>query len=173
MPMGITRDDRAQAARQSWVVRLFYDTQGDLRGWRALAVVAFLAGAIVFGTVMASFAGAAFGPETLAWGALIVFLGIKIPLLVFVFWILMRQGGGYTQSDLSADERRRVLDSLVQQARAATGAPDEAERLRWASREAWRIADEAPDDERQAAIAVAVEISGMKPAPPDRDRARA
>ena len=31
-------------------------------------------------------------------------------------------------------------------------------------REAWRIADEAPDDERQAAIAVAVEISGMTPA---------
>lgn len=169
--MGITRDDRAQAARQSWVVRLFYDTEGDLRGWPALAVVAFLAGAIVFGTVMASFAGAAFGPETLAWGALIVFLGIKIPLLVFVFWILMRQDGGYTQSDLTTSERMRVLESLVQQARDARGTPDEAQRLRWASREAWRIADEAPDDERQDAIAVAVEISGMKPAPPERARA--
>ena len=168
--MGVTRNDRAKAARQSWAVRLFYDTDGDLRGWRALGVVAFLAGAIVFATVMASFAGAAFGPETLAWGALIVFLGIKIPLLVFVFWILMRQDGGYTQSDLSATERQRVLDSLVQQARDAKGAPDEAERLRWASREAWRIADEAPDDERQDAIAVAVEISGMRPAPPDRVR---
>ena len=169
--MGITRDDRAQAARQSWVVRLFYDTEGDLRGWRALAVVAFLAGAIVLGTVMASFAGAAFGPETLAWGALIVFLGIKIPLLVFVFWILMRQDGGYTQSDLTKSERMRVLESLVQQARDGRGTPDEAQRLRWASREAWRIADEAPDDERQDAIAVAVEISGMKPAPPERARA--
>ena len=162
--MGVGREDRARAARQSWAVRLFYDTDGDLRGWRALGVVAFLAAAVVFGTVVASFAGAAFGPDTLATAALIVFLGIKLPLLGFVFWILMRQGGGYTQAELTTRERTRVLVSLVEQARAARGAPDGAERLRWAAREAWRIADEAPDDERQAAIAVAVEISGMTPA---------
>lgn len=169
--MGISRDDRAKAARQSWVVRLFYDRDGDLHGWRALAVVALLAGAVVLGTVMVSFAGAAFGPETLAAGALIVFLAIKIPLLLFVFWILMRHGGGYTQSELSAKDRSRVLEHLVQQAREAKGRPDEAERLRWAAREAWRIADEAPDDERQQAIAVAVEISGMRPSPQDRTAA--
>ena len=163
--MGFRREDRAQAARQSWVVRLFYDTEGDLHGWRALGVVAVLAAAVVLGTVMVSFAGAAFGPETLSIGALIVFLAIKIPLLLFVFWILMRQGGGYTQSELTAKERNRVLEHLLQQAREAKGKPDEAERLRWAAREAWRIADEAPDDERQAAVAVAVEISAMKPAP--------
>lgn len=169
--MGITRDDRAKAARQSWVVRLFYDRDGDLHGGRALAVVGLLAVAVVLGTVMVSFAGAAFGPETLAIGALIVFLAIKVPLLIFVFWVLMRQGGGYTQSDLNTTERSRVLAHLVQQAREARGRPDEAERLRWAAREAWRIADEAPDDERQQAIAVAVEISGMRPAPQDRTAA--
>ncbi|MBM3634320.1 MAG: hypothetical protein FJW99_03370 [Actinobacteria bacterium] len=169
--MGITRDDRARAARQSWVVRLFYDRDGDLHGWRALAVVALLAGAVVLGTVMVSFAGAAFGPETLAAGALIVFLAIKIPLLLFVFWILMRHGGGYTQSELSAKERSRVLEHLMQQAHEARGRPDEAERLRWAAREAWRIADEAPDDGRQQAIAVAVEISGMRPSPQGRTAA--
>jgi hypothetical protein len=162
--MGLQRDDRAKAARQSALVRLFYDTDGDLHPMRALAVVAFLAGAVVLGTVMVSFAGAAFGPQTLSIGALIVFLGIKIPMLVIVFWILMRQGGGYTQSELSATERSRVLQSLVTQARDARGKPDEAQRLQWAAREAWRIADEAPDHERQDAIAVAVEISGMKPA---------
>ena len=88
-----------------------------------------------------------------------------------MFWILMRQDGGYTQSDLSTSERTRVLESLVQQARDAKGKPDEAERLRWAAREAWRLADEAPDDERQQAIAVAVEISGMRPSPQDRTAA--
>jgi hypothetical protein len=165
--MGLQREDRAQAARQSAIVRLFYDTDGDLHPMRALIVVGFLAGAVVFGTVMVSFAGAAFGPQTLSIGALVVFLGIKIPLLVIVFWILMRQGGGYTQSDLSPKERSRVLQSLVAQARDAKGKPDEAQRLQWAAREAWRIADEAPDDERQDAVAVAVEISGMKPAPRD------
>lgn len=169
--MGFSREDRAQAARQSWVVRLFYDREGNLHGGRALAVVALLALAVVLGTVMVSFAGAAFGPETLATGALVVFLAIKIPLLLFVFWVLMRQGGGYTQSDLTTNERSRVLESLVQQAREARGKPDEAERLRWAAREAWRIADEAPDDERQQAIAVAVEISGMRPTPQDRTAA--
>ena len=163
--MGFRREDRAQAARESWVVRLFYDTDGDLHGARALAVVALLAAAVVMGTVIVSFAGAAFGPETLTIGALIVFLAIKIPLLVFVFWILMRKGGGYTQADLSEAERTRVLQSLVEQAREAKGRHDEAERLRWAAREAWRIADEAPDDQRQQAVAVAVEISAMKPAP--------
>jgi len=171
LAMGISRDDRAKAARRSWVVRLFYDRDGDLRGWRALAVVAILAVAVVLGTVMVSFAGAAFGPETLATGALIVFLAIKIPLLLFVFWILMRQGGGYMQSELTAKERSRILEHLVQQAHEAKDRPDEAERLRWAAREAWRIADEAPDDERQQAIAVAVEISGMRPSPQDRTAA--
>ena len=169
--MGFSRDDRAKAARQSWVVRLFYDRDGDLQGGRAIAVVALLAMAVVLGTVMVSFAGAAFGPETLATGALIVFIAIKVPLLLFVFWILMRQGGGYTQGELTSKERSRVLESLVQQAREAKGKPDEAERLRWAAREAWRIADEAPDDERQDAIAVAVEISGMRPTPQDRTAA--
>ncbi len=163
--MGFRREDRAQAARESWVVRLFYDTEGDLHGVRALAVVAVLAVAVVLGTVIASFAGAAMGPEALTIGALIVFLGIKIPLLLFVFWVLMRQGGGYTQQDLTAAERARVLGSLMEQARDAKGSPDEAERLRWASREAWRIADEAPDGERTDAVAVAVAISGMAPAP--------
>lgn len=163
--MGFRREDRAQAARESWVVRLFYDTEGDLRAWRALGVVAVLAGAVVLGTVMVSFAGAAFGPQALSVGALTVFLAIKIPLLLFVFWILMRHGGGYTQSELTTGERNRVLEHLLQQAREAKGRPDEAERLRWAAREAWRIADEAPDDERQDAVAVAVEISAMKPAP--------
>jgi predicted permease len=163
--MGIRRQDRAKAARESWVVRLFYDTDGDLRALRALGMVAILAAAVVLGTVMASFAGAAYGPETLTYAALIVFLGIKIPLLVFVFWILMRQGGGYTQAELTASERERVLESLVAQARAARGRPDEAERLQWAAREAWRLADEAPDDQRADATAVAVEISGMRPAP--------
>lgn len=163
--MGLQREDRAQAARQSAIVRLFYDTNGDLHPIRALALIGFLAGAVVLGTVIVSFAGAAFGPQTLSIGALIVFFAIKIPLLLIVFWILMRQGGGYTQSDLSDKERSRVLESLVQQARAAKGKPDEARRLQWASREAWRIADEGSGDARQEAIAVAVEISAMKPAP--------
>ncbi len=170
--MGLRREHRAAAARQSWVVRLFYDTEGDLRGWRALAVVGVLAATVVLGTVIVSLAGAAFGPQALSIGALVVFLAIKIPLLGFVFWVLMRKGGGYTQVEMSAVERSRVLASLLEQARTAKGAADEADRLRWASREAWRIADEAPDAERQRAIAVAVEIGGMAPVRHDSARSR-
>ncbi|MSO44133.1 MAG: hypothetical protein EXQ74_02300 [Thermoleophilia bacterium] len=163
--MGIERDTRARAAKNSWIVRRYYDTNGDLRAARALGTVAILAALVVGGTIVVSFAGAVAGPETLAIGALIVFLAIKLPLLALVFWILMRHGGGYTQAAISDRERSDVLEYLRSEARDAKGRPDEAERLRWAAREAWRIVDTCPNDQRPEAVAVAVAIGGPRPSP--------
>ena len=50
--------------------------------------------------------------ETLVIGALVIFLAIKLPFLGLVFWIMMRHGGGYTQSDWSDRERSEILDYL-------------------------------------------------------------
>lgn len=160
--MSMQRTDRAQAARQSPIVRLYYDRDGDLRAWRAMLTVGGLAFLVVLGTVLASFIGAATNPETLALGAVIVFLAIKIPLLVVVFWILMRKGGGPGQAEWSPRERTEILGYLVDQAAEVRGKPNEAERIAWLTREAWHVADTAPDDERAAAVAVAVEISAMQ-----------
>ena len=162
--MSLDRDTRARAANQSAFVRVFYDRDGDMRVARVLAIVMLLVAVIVVGTVGVSFAGAVAGPETLALGALIVFLAIKLPFLGFVFWIIMRQGGGYTQSEWSDRERNEILDYLRAQAREAKGKPDEAKRLQWLSREAWHVADTVPDEHRAEAVALAVEISAMRPA---------
>ena len=89
--MSLQRDARARAAHQSAIVRLFYDREGDLRTTRVLIVVMVMVAVIVAGTVGVSFAGAAAGPETLAISALVVFLGLKLPFLGLVFWIIMRQ----------------------------------------------------------------------------------
>ncbi len=156
------RTARARAARQSPIVRLYYDRDGDLRAGRAMITVGGLALLVVLGTLIASFVGAATNPETLALGAMIVFLAIKIPLLAVVFWILMRQGGGPGEAEWSPRERAEILDYLVRQAAEARGTPNQAERITWLTREAWHVADTAPDDERAAAVAVAVEIGAMR-----------
>lgn len=160
--MSMQRTARARAAGQSPVVRLYYDRHGDLRAGRAMLTVGGLAFLVVLGTVVASFIGAATNPETLMLGALIVFLAIKIPLLVVVFWILMRQGGGPGQAEWSPRERTEILGYLVNQAAGVRGKPNEAERIAWLAREAWHVADTAPDEERAAAVAVAVEIGAMQ-----------
>jgi hypothetical protein len=162
--MSLDRDTRARAANQSAFVRVFYDRDGDMRVARVLAIVMALVAIIVVGTVGVSIAGAVAGPETLAFGALIVFLAIKLPFLGFVFWIIMRQGGGYTQSEWSERERGEILDYLRTQAREAKGKPDEAKRLQCLAREAWNVADTVSDEHRAEAVALAVEISALRPA---------
>jgi hypothetical protein len=161
--MSLDRDTRARAANQSAFVRLFYDREGDLRSARVLGIIVISVALIVAGTVAVSFAGAIAGPETLVIGALVIFLAIKLPFLGLVFWIMMRHGGGYTQSDWSDRERGEILDYLRMQAREAKGKPDEAQRLQWLSREAWHVADTVPDEHRGEAVALAVEISAMRP----------
>jgi hypothetical protein len=163
--MSLDRDTRARAANQSAFVRVFYDRDGDMRVARVLGIVMVLVAVIVVGTVGVSFAGAVAGPETLALGALIVFLAIKLPFLGFVFWIIMRQGGGYTQSEWSDRERGEILDYLRTQVQDAKGKPDEAQRLQWLAREAWHVADTVPDEHRAEAVALAVEISALRPTP--------
>lgn len=160
--MSMQRTGRAQAARQSPVVRLYYDRDGDLHAGRAMLTVGGLAFLVVLGTVLASFIGAVTNPETLALGALIVFLAIKIPLLVVVFWILMRKGGGPGQAEWSPRERTEILGYLMDQAAEVRGKPDEAQRIIWLAREARHVADTAPHEERAAAVAVAVEIAAMQ-----------
>jgi hypothetical protein len=112
-----------------------------------------------------SFAGAAAGPETLAISALVVFLGLKLPFLGLVFWIIMRQGNGEAHNDWSDRERDEIFAYLANQAQEAKGRPDEAERLQWLTREAWIIADTVPDEHRAKAVALAVEIGAMRPTP--------
>lgn len=160
--MSTQRTARARAARQSPIVRLYYDRDGDLRAGRAMITVGGLAFLVVLGTLVASFVGAATNPGTLALGAMIVFLAIKIPLLAVVFWILMRQGGGPGEAEWSPRERTEILDYLIRQATEARGTPNQAEHITWLAREAWHVADTAPDDERAAAVAVAVEIGAMR-----------
>ena len=163
--MSLQRDARARAAHQSAIVRLFYDREGDLRTTRVLIVVMVMVAVIVAGTVGVSFAGAAAGPETLAISALVVFLGLKLPFLGLVFWIIMRQGNGEAHNDWSDRERDEIFAYLADQAREAKGQPDEAERLQWLTREAWIIADTVPDEHRAKAVALAVEIGAMRTTP--------
>ncbi len=163
--MSMQRDARARAAHQSPIVRLFYDREGDLRTTRVLVIIMVMVAVIVTGTVGVSFAGAAAGPETLAIGALVVFIALKLPFLVLVFWIIMRKGNGEAHNDWSDRERGEILTYLADQARDAKGRPDEAERLQWLTREAWLIADTVPDEHRAEAVALAVEIAAMRPTP--------
>ena len=156
------RRSRATAARRSPVVRLFYDTSGDLRAARVLVVVASLVALIVLGTIIVSIVGLATAPDTLAAGAVIIFLAIKLPLLGLVWWLLTRHREVPGETTWSPRERQEILDYLTRQAEESMGKPDAAERLAYLSREAWNVADTAPDEQRAAAVSVAVSIAGLR-----------
>jgi len=161
--MSLQRDARARAANQSALVRLLYDREGDIRTTRIFVIVMISVALIVAGTVAVSFAGAIAGPETLVIGALIVFVALKLPFLTLIFWIIMRTSGPTAHGDWSDRECAEILQYLATQVNEAKGKPDEALRLQWLTREAWTVAETVPDEHRAEAVALAVEISGLRP----------
>ncbi|MCU0308861.1 MAG: hypothetical protein MUE51_14065 [Thermoleophilia bacterium] len=143
------RTQRAAAARRSPVVRLLYDTEGDLRARRVILIIA----AVI---------GVATDPNVLAAGAVIIFLAIKLPLLALVWWLMTRHQERPGDQAWTGRERREILEYLERQARESVGRTDAVSRLSYLSREAWHVADTAPDEERAQAVSVAVAIAGLR-----------
>jgi hypothetical protein len=156
------RTQRAAAARRSPVVRLLYDTEGDLRARRVILIIAALVVLIVLGTIVVSVIGVATDPNVLAAGAVIIFLAIKLPLLALVWWLMTRHQERPGDQAWTGRERREILEYLERQARESVGRTDAVSRLSYLSREAWHVADTAPDEERAQAVSVAVAIAGLR-----------
>jgi hypothetical protein len=139
---------------------LFYDRRGDLHLPRVLLLVSLSVATIGAGTFAALLAAGAGQPKVLGLWIVGAFLVIKVPLLAVLWWVMGRhvERGG---SSWSGDECGRILAYLEDEAAKSLDKPDAGARLAYFAREAWNVADQARDEDRPEAVAVALRIDAL------------
>lgn len=146
------------------LTRLTMDADGRLRGMRLLGI-AFIAGLVVaMGTTAALVIGGAGSPKTLTTWVLVSFLGIKLPLLGLLWWILGRK-----QRDVepTQDELSLMLTRLESSAKTALRTHDAHDRLEILRDEAWFVSEHADGDLKARAAELAVHLDVLtQSAPP-------
>ena len=147
------------------LTRFATDRDGKLRTARLLGL-AFIGGLVVaIGTTIAVVAADAGSPGTLAVWVLVAFLGVKLPLLGLLWWILGRR---QRDEEPTADELRAMVVRLRASADVAMRTPDARDRLEILRDEAWFVADRAPDELKTEAVELALRLDGLSreaPAP--------
>jgi hypothetical protein len=140
--------------------RLLYDRDGRLRGGRILIAFGSAGVVMVLGTYVALVASDVGNPDVLGIAAVVILLGVKLPLLLML-WRLLGRHMERPGTRWTADEHREILARLEEAALASAGRPDAAARLAHISREAWGIVDLTPDEGKADAIATALRIDEM------------
>jgi hypothetical protein len=140
------------------LTRFTTDSDGNLRSARLLGI-AFIAGLVVaIGTTIALVAADAGNPATLSIWVLVAFLGVKLPLLGLLWWILGRR---QRDDEPTADELRAMIVRLRTSADAARRTPDARDRLEILRDEAWFVADRAPDELKAEAVELALRLDSL------------
>jgi hypothetical protein len=140
------------------LTRFTTDRDGNLRAARLLGI-AFVAGLVIaIGTTLALVAADAGNPATLTIWVVVAFLGVKVPLLALLWWILGRR---QRDEEPTADELRAMVVRLRASADAARRTPDARDRLEILRDEAWFVADRAPDDLKPEAVELALRLDSL------------
>jgi hypothetical protein len=140
------------------LVRFTTGPDGRLRGMKLLAI-AFVGGLVVaIGTTAALVAADAGNPATLTIWVIVAFLGVKLPLLGLLWWILGRRP---RDDDPTPDELRAMIARLRVSAEKAVRTPDAADRLAILREEAWFVADRADGDLKPEAVELAMQIESL------------
>ncbi len=153
------------------LTRFTMDADGRLRGMRLLAI-AFVAGLIVaIGTTAAIVAADAGSPMTLSIWVIVAFLGVKLPLLGVLWWILGRRQRDEEPTD---EELRLMMARLEIRTVAALRTPEAHDRLEILRDEAWFVSDRASAELKPHAVELALRLDelahaaapGSEPTPP-------
>lgn len=140
------------------LTRLAMDADGRLRGMRLLAI-AFVAGLVVaIGTTIAIVVADAGNPATLTIWVIVAFLGVKLPLLGLLWWILGRHQRDDEPTD---DELRQMLIRLESGTDAALRTPDAHDRLEILRDEAWFVSDRASGELKPQAVELALRLDEL------------
>ena len=140
------------------LTRLAMDADGRLRGMRLLAI-AFVAGLVVaIGTTIAIVVADAGNPATLTIWVIVAFLGVKLPLLGLLWWILGRHQRDDEPTD---DELRQMLTRLESGTDAALRTPDAHDRLEILRDEAWFVSDRASGELKPQAVELALRLDEL------------
>lgn len=140
------------------LTRFTMDADGRLRGMRLLAI-AFVGGLIVaLGTTAAIVVADAGNPATLSIWVIVAFLGVKLPLLGVLWWILGRRQRDEEPTD---DELRLMMTRLEAGLDAALRTHDAHDRLEILRDEAWFVSDRASAELKPQAVELALRLDQL------------
>ena len=140
------------------LTRFAMDAEGRLRGMRLLGI-AFVGGLVVaIGTTAAIVVADAGNPATLTIWVIVAFLGVKLPLLGLLWWVL----GRHQRDDEPSDgELRQMLTRLEAGAAAALRTPDAHDRFEILRDEAWFVSDHASGELKPQAVELALRLDEL------------
>lgn len=154
----MARNADAPGALTRLLTRFAMDEDGKLRSMRLLAI-AFAGGLIVaVGTTIAIVVADAGNPATLTIWVIVAFLGVKLPLLGLLWWILGRQQRDDQPTD---DELRQMLVRLEAGTDIALRSPDAQDRLEILRDEAWFVSDRASGELKPEAVELALRLDEL------------
>lgn len=156
------------AARRGPLVRLAYGRDGQLKGGRLLAIAASAAVFVAIGTSVAMAVAGNGNPEAIAIWTTIAFLGVKVPLLALLWWLLGRHVERPGEHSWDPSETREIIHRLRTAAASADDHDDAHDRLAILTDEAWFVANNAPDELTAEAAEFAVEMASKRDAAASR-----
>ncbi len=140
---------------------MFSDREGRLRGNLIVIICAASLLLLAMGGSISMIFGGVMGYTALATWALALFIFIKIPLLVLIWWVLGRRRQRAEVGGWDSEECGEILAYLEREARVSLGRPDAARRLAYFSREAWFVAGNASPGDTTAAVRTAERIDTL------------
>lgn len=151
--------DRRDGIFTRGLTRFTMHPDGRLRAGRLLAIAGIAGIVVALGTTIALVVAGAGSPATLTAWVVASFLGVKVPLLALLWWILGRR-----QRDVapSPEELGTMMARLEGAVPGAVRSPDASDRLEILRDEAWYVADNASDDLRARATELAMRIEALR-----------
>lgn len=146
----------APPQKLSLLRRFTFDSEGELRGGRLLAITASLAMFISIGAMVVVYLTNAVSPSAMAWWTAGMFVAIKLPMMAFFWWLLGTRNPN--DNTMSTDEARRMLVHLRQRSLATTHYSDASERFEAQIAEVNYLALHGPTEVRREAEVLKREI---------------
>ncbi len=150
----------ASHGKPSLLVRFTFDSEGNLKGGRLLAITGSIAMLVSLGTLVAVYLTNEVSPAAMTWWVTGVFVAVKIPLMAFFWWLLGTRNPNDTA--LGETEAREMIIRLRQRSLHTARYTDSDDRFEGLIAEATFVAVHAPEDVRPDADALVAEIEVMK-----------
>lgn len=145
--------------KPSLLVRFTFDSEGNLRGGRLLAITGSIAMLVSLGTLVAVYLTNEVSPAAMTWWVTGVFVAVKIPLMAFFWWLLGTRNPN--DNALGETEAREMIIRLRQRSLHTGRYTDSDDRFDGLIAEAKFVAAHAPADVQDDADALVSEIEDL------------
>jgi hypothetical protein len=154
-------DTRNIGRARSPLARIVFSSDGEIRTMALVGIVTLSLAVLGAGTFAGLVAAGTGSPQVLGVWVAVAFVGIKLPLLGLIWYLLGRSGETTVRPRWSPAEADGILDYLERESTAALRRRDATTRLEYFTTEAWYVANTAPESARGRAVDLAVRIEGL------------